>query len=50
MTGNGWQPIRLGALLKQVSRVEHVRPTQEYRLLGARWYAKGLYVKDVKQG
>lgn len=23
---------------------------QEYRLLGARWYAKGLYIKDIKAG
>ncbi|MFH1845171.1 MAG: restriction endonuclease subunit S [bacterium] len=50
MTANGWQAIPLGKVLKQVSRDETVNPTQEYRLLGARWYAKGLFIKDVKDG
>lgn len=50
MTTNGWEPMPLSELLTPVSRAEPVRSTQEYRLLGARWYAKGLYVKDVKRG
>lgn len=50
MTSNGWQKVPLGEVLTQISRDEPVHPTQEYRLLGARWYAKGLYIKEVKEG
>jgi type I restriction enzyme S subunit len=44
------QSIRLGDVLAVVSRPEPVLPTNEYRLLGAHWYAKGLYVKEVLEG
>jgi type I restriction enzyme S subunit len=37
-------------LLKPVSRPEPVDPSATYRILGAHWYAKGLYIKDVKSG
>jgi type I restriction enzyme S subunit len=50
MMADNWEAKYLGAVLSQVNRAEPVRATQEYRLLGARWYAKGLYIKDVKQG
>lgn len=50
MPANGWVKTPLCELLNQVCRDELVRPTQEYRLLGARWYAKGLYIKDIKAG
>jgi type I restriction enzyme S subunit len=33
-----------------VSRSERLTPERDYRLLGARWYAQGLYVKDTKLG
>lgn len=50
MRNDSWEPTPLSALLTPVSRGEPVLPTREYRLLGARWYAKGLYIKDVKPG
>src|SRR5207245_7256935 len=40
----------LGEILTPVSRREAVDPEGTYCLLGARWYAKGLYVKDTKLG
>lgn len=40
----------LAELLEPVWREEPVETTKTYSLLGARWYAKGLYVKDVKPG
>ncbi len=40
----------LADLLEPVWREEPVETTKTYSLLGARWYAKGLYVKDVKPG
>jgi type I restriction enzyme S subunit len=33
-----------------VRRGEKLSPERDYRLLGARWYAQGLYVKDTKLG
>ncbi len=47
---HGWHSVQLGELLKPVSRPEMVRSDQVYRLLGAHWYAGGLYVKDRKPG
>lgn len=45
-----WPRVPLGDLLQSVSRQERVAPVKRYRLLGAHWYAKGLYVKDEKPG
>ncbi len=42
--------IALGELLSPVARPESVNPEAKYRLLGARWYAKGLFVKEVASG
>lgn len=45
-----WKPTKLGVLLKTVSRPVRLDPATTYRLLGAHWYAKGLYVKEEKKG
>jgi type I restriction enzyme S subunit len=37
-------------LVRPISRPENVAAQQTYRLLGARWYAKGLYLKETKLG
>ncbi|MEW6079505.1 MAG: restriction endonuclease subunit S [Thermodesulfobacteriota bacterium] len=50
MADNPWGRVRLGDVLTQVCRATPVDPTIEYSLLGAHWYAKGLYVKEVKSG
>lgn len=42
--------VRLGEVLVPISRPESLLPTTEYRLLGAHWYAEGLYIKDIKPG
>jgi type I restriction enzyme, S subunit len=47
---NLWQQIKLGEVLTPVSRVESVDPAKTYNILGAHWYAKGLYTKDVLIG
>ncbi|MGH2559904.1 MAG: restriction endonuclease subunit S [Thermomicrobiales bacterium] len=46
----GYPAIPLGEVLAAVSRPTTVEPNQDYRLLGARWYANGLFVKDIKPG
>jgi len=45
-----WPRARLGDLLKQVWREEIVNASNIYRILGARWYAQGLFIKDTKSG
>lgn len=47
---NGFPRVPLGEILRPVSRPESVDPGMTYRILGAHWYAKGLYIKYVKHG
>lgn len=42
--------VPLSDVLRPISRPEHVEPTSTYHILGAHWYAAGLYTKDVKTG
>lgn len=50
ITAHNWPLVSLSQLLKETSREERLEPDKEYSLLGARWYAKGLYTKAVKTG
>lgn len=45
-----WRNVPIGEILTPVSRPEGIDPLSTYSILGARWYAKGLYVKDVLPG
>ena len=45
-----WSPVPLGELLSSVSREEDVAADRQYDILGAHWYAKGLYTKESKYG
>ena len=45
-----WETAHLGEVAKIVSRPIQIQPQETYRLLGARWYAAGLYIKDTKSG
>ncbi len=47
---DGWVLTPLGKILSQVSRPVRVDPSVTYRLLGAQWYAKGLFAKAEKIG
>jgi type I restriction enzyme S subunit len=47
---NIWNSVPLGEILTLVSRSETVEPQKTYNILGAHWYARGLYTKDVKSG
>lgn len=44
------QKVRLSEVIVEVSRPETVRPDRTYHILGAHWYAGGLYTKEIKQG
>jgi type I restriction enzyme S subunit len=50
MTTSDWEFTSLCDVLSPVSRAVRVDPHAEYTLLGARWYAKGLYPKERKFG
>lgn len=45
-----WPNVQLQGLLTPVSRSERVDPAKTYQVLGAHWYAQGLYTKDVLTG
>ncbi len=45
-----WPLVQLSEVLAQKRREELVTPERSYRLLGAHWYAKGLYVKEERLG
>lgn len=45
-----WPKTTLGEVLDPVSRPEPVSPDGIYRILGAHWYAHGLYTKDTLTG
>ncbi|MGH7847710.1 MAG: restriction endonuclease subunit S, partial [Candidatus Binatia bacterium] len=47
---NSWPLVPLGEVLRPVSRPERVDPEETYKILGAHWYAEGLYIKDVLPG
>lgn len=47
---HNWPKVSLDGVLIPVSRAALVEPTALYSILGAHWYAKGLYTKDVSQG
>jgi type I restriction enzyme S subunit len=45
-----WPIVRLGEVLKSISRPETVQAHKTYNILGSHWYAKGLYTKAVLIG
>jgi len=46
----GGARVRFAEVLQEVSRPEPVDPNQKYRLLGVRWYGKGLFAKAEISG
>jgi hypothetical protein len=42
--------VPLGKILKEVSRPVVVKPDCHYKLLGVRWYGKGVFIKEEKKG
>ena len=50
MVDRTFHEVALGEILIPVSRPETVDPQKTYCILGAHWYAKGLYTKDTRSG
>jgi hypothetical protein len=42
--------VALKELLTPIVRQEAIEPEKIYHILGAHWYAQGLYTKDIKKG
>lgn len=47
---SSWPLVMLGEILRPITRPASVDPEKTYKILGAHWYAKGLYVKDTLTG
>ncbi|KAF5434196.1 type I restriction enzyme, S subunit [Candidatus Methanophagaceae archaeon] len=47
---SNWSTVKLKEVLEQVIRPEEVMPGEHYKVLGAKWYAKGLFIKSEKDG
>ena len=45
-----WPMVKFRDVLTTVSRPVAVEAATDYRILGMRWYAQGLFVKEVKSG
>ncbi|MBW7840905.1 MAG: hypothetical protein H3C36_14990, partial [Chitinophagaceae bacterium] len=45
-----WNMVRIGDVLKEVSREKRLDPNTKYRLLGVKWYGKGVFLREEKYG
>ena len=45
-----WKRVKIGDALKEVSRKEKLNPIMKYRLLGVRWYGRGVFQREEKFG
>jgi type I restriction enzyme S subunit len=45
-----WPLVPLREILIPANRPETIDPEKSYHILGAHWYAKGLYTKDIRSG
>ncbi len=43
-----WNMVRIGDVLKEVSREKRLDPNTKYRLLGVKWYGKGVFLREEK--
>ncbi len=42
-----WKVVKLGAIMKPVSRTVQIDPEKEYKLLGVRWYGEGAHIHNT---
>jgi hypothetical protein len=46
----GWQSVRIGDVVSQVTARETVQPDKEYRMAGVKWYAEGAFHRETVLG
>ncbi len=47
---SGWQEVPFAEILNPISNPVPVERNKTYRILGMRWYAQGLFIKEDKPG
>jgi type I restriction enzyme, S subunit len=45
-----WQKVKIGDFLKQVKRQVVLNDDETYKLLGVKWYGKGMFLREEKTG
>lgn len=45
-----WQVVKLADILEQIGREEKIQRNRLYRLMGVRWYAKGIFERERRYG
>jgi type I restriction enzyme, S subunit len=46
----GWQRVRVGTLVRQVTERVKVEPEKEYKMAGVRWYGEGVFHRETVHG
>ena len=46
----GWQTVRIGDVVSQVTARELAQPDKEYRMAGVKWYAEGVFHRETVLG
>lgn len=47
---HGWQRVRIGELVRQVSVRVKAEPDKEYKMAGVKWYGKGVFHRETVRG
>lgn len=47
---DGWSLVRVGDVVKQVTDKVKVKPDNEYKLAGVRWYGEGVFHRETVTG
>lgn len=46
----GWERVRVGTLVRQVTTRVKVDPDNEYKMAGVRWYGEGVFHRETVRG
>ncbi|MCX5823172.1 MAG: restriction endonuclease subunit S [Deltaproteobacteria bacterium] len=46
----GWERVRVGTLVRQVTTRVKVDPDKEYKMAGVRWYGEGVFHRETVNG
>lgn len=46
----GWERVRIGTLVRQVTTRVKVDPDNEYKMAGVRWYGEGVFHRETVSG
>lgn len=46
----GWERVRIGKLVRQVTERVKAEPEKEYKMAGVRWYGEGVFHRETVRG